>query len=406
MKHVGKRLWHFKVLLMAAAFVVMVPILSYAATGNNTIQTSVNIIGSVSNPDNLSICADETIHDSAGNTVMEQDADLGAVFEKRSGGYRAKVDLISGMRYYVTDGLQSVAFVAEDAEIMLSLADGEKRETSENVLGTSETDEAQEDSKAADSGSADVKKTSNTSSDGILSLKTKQPEVGTSGKSVKYVIDSLSTAKDNISDAYVLQVEVPSGMVLKNVYCGTYNKEAKLELICKTEKDGQWHSWYEDINTLHGTHCDVKEAYIAEDDRICAFALTSDHVPEGFEMNKNDPLYYVMDVKDEAADTSAAGKAKLTAYVDGKKSTSESDSIIKIAAEEIIQTGDDNMLFIISLITFIVSIVTMISYVTIRILMFRREERAQKDVLSVVFSKEREAQTNEKMSALIQKRPG
>ncbi len=354
-----------------------------------TIQADISLTGKVTNPSDLCIKAGESIYDQSGETILLTDDDTAVSFEKRAGGYAARATLYKGAKYYVTDGEGKVSFSADTDTIVLSF-DGSvsqqssKRQADENDIQIPETE----------------------SKSTVLNLKTKTPSKSAQGKAVKFVIDSLSGSKDKVSDAFLLQVSLPDGMRLDSIYSGTYNQDVKMQLVCQTEKDGKWHSWYEDISSLKGQMCDTNEFSLSQDDRISAFALSCDNAPEGFEMNKEDPLYYTMTVTGDA-DTTAAGGTRLTAYVDGKKESSDSASVIEIATQEIIQTGDENFLFIGSMILMIISLVTMFTYITIRILFYRRQEKVESGALpDVVFRGPAGIEHSEKMAALIRDKSG
>ncbi len=403
-----------RICVICVGLLFFAPCMCVFAADGETIDASINVTGKVETPNSLKVIAGEQINDASGKAVLEKDEDAGLAFEKRAGGYSTHGTLYKNVKYYVTDDVSKVLFVAETDNIVVSFDGSVSQQSSEPRKDEDEKKKAdnkkiegdkEEEISVLSAESTEVETDSGNSE--VLDLKTKEPSSTAKGKTVKYVIDSLAGAKDKVSDAFLLQVDVPSGMTLEKVYCGTYNKEVRMQLVCQTEKDGEWHSWYEDLSSTSGNVCDTSSISLAEGDRICAFALSCDQVPEGFEMNKDDPLYYTMNVVGDSADTSAAGKAKLTAYVDGKKESSDSESILEIAAQEIIQTGDDNFLFIGSMIMMIVSLATMFTYITIRIILYKKEEKiASGKAPEVVFSRERGKQTNEKMSSLIQKRGG
>lgn len=336
----------------------------------------------------LRICYDENMHDDGGNVVASKDDMVEAVFETDGDTFIAEVQLYDGIRYYVSDGVDQVSFVAEDANVDLSF-DGGISGPEEDAMEDTNEEDAEE----------------NTG----MEVSAQMDEINV-GDSVKCIVSQLTGSKDKESDTFLLQCEIPEGMDLETVYTGTYSHDVSLTLLCKTEDENKWHIWGENISSKKGDTFYTTDISLADGDRISAFAVSAEEIPQNFSLNENDPCYYKAKVTDEDAVREYKGMVKVSAYVDSKKESESTTyttttTVIK-ENQNVVKTGDENIILVGSFILLIISVLTLFSYIVVRIVLYKREERIEKEVLPVKFSKYTNADTSEKMSSLLSKKPG
>lgn len=350
----------------------------------------------------LRICSDESIYDSNGNAVLVKDDAVNGTFVKEGEQCKAQAELYSGVRYYVSDGVSQTMFEADGVVVDVSF--GNEVEVNNSNVSEEQSEESSSEKSEEQSTKEPTEVQEQNVSTGKLGVNAKIPQAVNSGGNVKCVVDKLSGAVDGVSDTFLLQCDVPKNMELKSVYTGTYSDDVNLQLLCKTESDGKWHSWGEGIRSNTGETFETSSMNIAEGDRVCAFAISAESVPEGFTLNEEDPCYYYVKVIDESAEKDYNGTAKVTAYIGGEKSASE--STFATALQTGVQTGDENYLFFGSLILMVVSFCVLLSYIVIRIVVYVKEENVERTALPVTFNKHRDRDTSEKMSSLFGKKPG
>lgn len=331
---------------------------------------TIRLTGCDTDAGELRIIADENINDNRGNALLKEGEHIQADFVREGDICTAQAALYPSARYYVSDGISKAAFTAEDTQISVSL-----KETAAPKPATSKLSVRTKASKAA-------------AQDGVL----------------KCVVSSLSSAQDVASDTFLLQCEVPEGAVLDSVYTGSYSADVKLDLLCRTLKDGQWHLWKENISSAKGQTYQTDDISLAQGDRISSFAISTASAPEGFCLKEEDPCYYYVTLTDAQQAESYGASVKVTAYLDGEKSSDKSS--FASAAVKIVQTGDDNILFIASVIAYCLSVITLVSYLVCRVVFYKREEAVSHMRLPVRYAKGQDQSPHEKMSNLLEKKPG
>ena len=398
-------------LTVVASCIFLVPV--SAATGSE-LNAQVAVTGYTGDPLQLSLKAGEDVYNAAGKLVLIKDNDIGASFTKRAGGYAADAILYEGVNYYVSDGVEAIGFVAETSSIVVNFSEGVITDDegtvhvegsssgSDDEIVTADSVAGSEPSSGVSSKSVDAP---DKSSD-VINLKTSAPEEAVVGKTVKYTVDALTASKNNNSDAFLVQIDIPDGMKLINVSTGKYNKQVKLDVLCKTEKENKWNMWYEGIDSLTDTVCDTNSSSISDEDRIVAVAVACDNVPEGFEMDKQTPMTYTMEVLSDSGEVSE-GFARLSAYVNGKKEVSEGRQVSQVSESSAVQTGDDNYIVTISVLLIILSQLTMWSLIVFRVVMHKKEQKSYDTPFTVSsYGKADSGGSGKKMAALIRDKSG
>ena len=347
----------------------------------------------------LRVYCDEEIYSSSGKKLTSTEDALNCTFTKEDEKCVTTASLYTGVKYLISDGIESVTFTldipssdAKQVDMIVSWKDAGQSDG-----GTATTDaETDETNVTGDETASKMSKT------GALDVSTKGPSTAGIGDTVKYTITSLTGAED--SDTFLLQCNIPKGMELVSVYTGTYNSDVKMELLCKTENDGMWHSWGTDISSLKGSTFSTKDISFAEGDRISAIALSAETIPKDFALVKEDPFYYQMKIVSEEGVENNGAKARLTAYVGKTKQSSESRFLMAI--KNGVQTGDDNYLLIGSFILLVVSVVFLMGYLTVRVVGNKREQIYADKGAPVKFKKDKTAGEGKELTFLKDKNPG
>lgn len=352
----------------------------------------------------LRIGAGETLYDSGGDALLKEGDEVSAVFSKEGDICTAKADLYKGIKYYISDGIDKVSFVPEKMVCKVSFNNSTKDKAVTDTSSGSTKSGNSDSLKTSEEVSQESETETVQVSDTVLGVKTKTPRAVADGEELKCVVSSLSGSSDTDADTFLLQCEVPKGTVLESVYTGTYNEEVTLELVCKTEKDGQWHTWGENISSLKGETFKTDGITFSEGDRICSFAISAANAPKGFSLKEEDPCYYYVRIVDKDSVADFNGTTKVTAYLDGKKVSNESKFTTLI--QDGVQTGDDNVILIGSFILLIISVVTLISYIICRVVFYQKDKAASHQKLPVTYRKGEVQGTQGKMSDLLGKKPG
>lgn len=379
--------------ILTLMLVILCPVSIFAAVTEKeavTVQLT-DYGGEVSE---LRMGADENLNDSKGNLLLKEGEEIQADFAKEGNICIAQVELYKNVRYYISDGVDKVTFVPDSMVCKVSF---DKKETTD-TSGQTDLASAEDESSSDDGQSEDL------ATGKELNVKTKTPKAVTQGDMLKCTVSSLSGSSDTDSDTFLLQCEVPKGTTLESVYTGSYNADVRLDLICKTEKDGQWHTWGEGISSAKGETFNTDTISFSEGDRICAFAISAAEAPKGFCLKEEDPCYYYVKIVDKDSVEDYEGLTKVTAYLDGKKSSSESKFTTLLQAE--VQTGDENVIFIGSFILLCISVITLVSYVICRVIFYKKDKAASQMKLPVTYRKGETQGTQGKMSDLLEKKPG
>lgn len=357
---------------------------------------TIQLSGFDGEPGELRIGADEKLNDNKGNLLLNEGEEIQTSFSKDGSLCISAAELYKGVRYYISDGVNQITFVPESTVCKVSFQSA-GRASSESAAGSQNGDMSDEE--GAETASAE----GNASSEG-LGIKTKSPKAVNEGDLLKCTVSALSGASDTESDTFLLQCDVPKGTVLESVYTGSYNADIKLDLICKTEKDGQWHTWGEGISSAKGETFKTDTISFAQGDRICQFAISASEAPKGFSLKEDDPCFYYVKIVDKGGAENYRGLTKVTAYLNGNKSASESSFTTLIQKQ--VQTGDSNVIFIGSFILLCVAVIVLVSYIICRVVFYRKEKTAAGQKLPVKYTEGKPQGTQGKMSDLLQKKPG
>lgn len=387
---------------MMLVIAVLLPVTIYGRALDKLL-VNLTIIG-YSGDGTLSLYADESIFDDNGDIIIEKDTPIECNFEKSGNDYLGNTSLYSDVRYYVSDGVKKAQFVPTSLNVTISMSDGSALNSDMNTE-TVEDISVIDDSDTALSNSEPLKN--------VLGISTKSINKANVGDTITYIVDNIKGATDTLSDTFLLQCSVPEKMKLKSIYTGSYTNDVNLELLYKTESDNEWHSYGHSLSSLKGTRIDVDELGINADDNITIFALSAESVPEGFALKKDDPCSYDMEVLEDGANIENS-LAKVTAYVGDAKASSESyfmTTLATISANGVngngnVQTGDDNYLYIGSVILMVVSLLVGISYIIVRIITYKKEEIATRPGSPVTFKKTKTTGDGRKMAELLGKKPG
>lgn len=340
----------------------------------------------------LRLCSEKDVYDDTGTKVIGKEEEIVCEFSSSESGVVAEVNLYSGISYYISDGVESVSFTPE----FLS-AEGEVLEYVVEWGGASDSKSSSIDAVATEVGEGEV-----SDKTGVLVMSTQGPSAAAVGDIVKYTITEIRGERD--TDTFTLQCEIPEGLELVSVFTGTYNSDAELELLCQTQNDNKWHMWGENISSLKGEIFETSDISFAKGDRICAFAISVKEAPEGFSLMKQVPMYYRVKIVDEKGLNNKSAKAKVSAYIGDKKESCE--KTFSTTIQEVVQTGDENVMMVVSFIILILSVAVLFGYITVRLVGERREKKIEKNGVNVKFKKDKSAGEGVKLTFLKDKDPG
>jgi len=339
----------------------------------------------------LRLCCEKDIYDDTGTKVMGKDEELACKFSSSEQGAQTQVTLYSGISYYVSDGVESKSFTPEflttDGKLLnytIEWGTGDALEQNDISSGNDEEEKSSDGDK------------------GVLVMSTQGPSAAAVGDTVKYTITEVYGESD--SDTFTLQCDIPEGLELVSVFTGTYNSEAKLELLCQTQNDGKWHMWGENISSLKGETFETSDISFAQGDRISAFAISVKEAPKGFSLMKQQPMYYRVKIIDEKGLNNKAARARVSAYVGDTKESCE--KTFTTAIQQVVQTGDENTMMVISFVVLIISAAVLFGYITVRLVGERREKRIEKNGVNVKFKKDKSVGEGVKLTFLKDKDPG
>lgn len=372
--------------LLCFVMVITIPVLAAPLTSG---EIHLMVSGYKGDVAQLRLCAGEDVYDDTGTKVLAEDEEIAGSFSTNGEKVETDVTLYSGIGYYLSDGVSSVSFIPD-----FLARDGAKLDYPLE-WDMDEEDNIDEEEEVSDNASAD-------SSGNALSMATQGPSAAAVGDIVKYTITKVQGEDD--SDTFTLQCEIPEGLELLSVFTGTYNTEAKLELLCQTQEDGVWHMWGENISSLKGELFETSEISFAKGDRIKAFAISVKEAPKGFALEEKVPVYYKVKILDETGLNNKSAKAKVSAYVGDKKQSCE--RTFTTVMQQVVQTGDDNILMIASFIMLIVSVLLLLGYITVRLICAKREEKVERQGVNVKFKKDKSAGEGVELTFLKDKNPG
>lgn len=389
---------------MALSFLVLfhMPVMAVERT---LVQTDVVVDGYSGDTSQLRIRCEENIYDTDGKKLTDPESDLNCSFSNTDGKVQTQAEIYPGVRYAVSDGIDSVKFVLDRNKVQ----DGNAADVIINWNGSAAVDVSaapttSEENEQNESGANSADNSTNeTGGVDALTVATKGPAAAAVGDVVKYTVTEIKSESD--SDTFLLQCDIPKGTELVSVYTGSFNSDIALELLCKTENDGMWHSWGQNISSAKGSTFNTEDITFADGDRISSIALSAESAPKDFVLDKQDPFYYQLKIVSEEGTKVDGSKVKVTAYVDNSKQSSESGFSLT-TVQNTIQTGDDNYLLVGSVILIFVCVVVLIGYITVRIVTSNNEKSYQKHGKRVKYKKDKSAGVGQKLTFLKDKDPG
>lgn len=343
----------------------------------------------------LRLCGGEDVYDATGAKVLSEDEEISCTFSMGGDGIaEAEVTLYSGIEYYLSDGIESVSFTPD------FITNGEKALDYSIDWDFDETDE--EDNEEDNKEESTTTRQPVEGDEKSLTMSAQGPSAAAVGDIVKYTVTEVKG--EHNSDTFTLQCEIPEGLELISVFTGTYNAEAKLELLCQTQADGKWHMWGENISSLKGQLFYTSEISFADGDRIKAFVISVKEAPKGFALEKQAPMYYRVKILNEKGLNNKSAKARVSAYVGDEKQSCE--RTFTTIAQQVVQTGDDNVMMLASFILLAVSVIVLLGYITVRLIGTKREERYERQGVDVKFKKDKSAGEGVELTFLKDKNPG
>jgi len=137
---------------------------------------------------------------------------------------------------------------------------------------------------------------------------------------------------------------------------------------------------------------------------VSAFAISVKEAPKGFSLMKQQPMYYRVKIIDEKGLNNKAARARVSAYVGDTKESCE--KTFTTAIQQVVQTGDENTMMVISFVVLIISAAVLFGYITVRLVGERREKRIEKNGVNVKFKKDKSVGEGVKLTFLKDKDPG
>lgn len=203
--------------------------------------------------------------------------------------------------------------------------------------------------------------TSNTKQDAVKLSHGASASAAATGDTVSYTLKELYNQSGEIADNFSFHVTIPAGSCLTSIYTGTYTKDATLAFIYKTKNHAEWKIGNENISALKAETIQAQDLSLEEGDYITEFTFSAESVPSGFAMKQDDPLKYNVKVLSSEEGKTLNIQTALSSYVQKEKSyTSNGTSTTVING---VQTGDGNVLMVVSLVGLIVSVIGLIGYV-------------------------------------------
>ena len=192
------------------------------------------------------------------------------------------------------------------------------------------------------------------------------PEVTSPGQIIRFTIDSVKNESIVSADKFTLTDELPKNVYLTDLYTGSYNEEVSMIVLYKTNLSNEWKEWKKGISSFKGETLNVSDLKLKEKERITEFAIQYGTVMPGFDVSPIDNAFYNVKVGDVKENEELINNITLTAYVDNRKLTSSHQTKTKITVKKkdpdkkkepkkTVKTGDDNYLYLLSLIELIIS---------------------------------------------------
>ncbi len=189
---------------------------------------------------------------------------------------------------------------------------------------------------------------------------------------VTYTLEELYNETGKLAENFSFHVTLPEGSRIEKFYSGTYTQECELSLSYKERGTNLWKIADEHISSTTAKTIDFST--LTEGGEISEIIFSAATVPSGFQMKKEDPLYYTVRVLSEAQSGQKLDvKSNFSSYIDSVKTgNSEQRPLILVDG---VKTGDGNILYVISLIGMIGSVVLILAYFVFLLIQKRQASR-------------------------------
>lgn len=298
----------------------------------------------------LQLYADEDI-----SLAYKKGTDMNIRFtENDDGTFYANVLLPVGYKY-VLKGKSSICDVDTspygntDDDVVISVTLKENAVYSEQTVFS------------VDKTNQDTDKNNNNENNAIKLSHDTSASAAATGDTVSYTLKELYNQSGEIADNFSFHVTLPAGSCLSSIYTGTYTKDATLAFIYKTKNHAEWKIGNENISALNAVTIRAQDLALEEGDYITEFTFSAETVPSGFAMKQDDPLKYNVKVLSSEEGKTLNIQTALSSYIKKEKSYTSNGTSTTVMNG--VQTGDGNVLMVVSLIGLILSVVGLIGYV-------------------------------------------
>lgn len=214
---------------------------------------------------------------------------------------------------------------------------------------------------SVDKTNQDTDKNNNNENNAIKLSHDTSASAAATGDTVSYTLKELYNQSGEIADNFSFHVTLPAGSCLSSIYTGTYTKDATLAFIYKTKNHAEWKIGNENISALNAVTIRAQDLALEEGDYITEFTFSAETVPSGFAMKQDDPLKYNVKVLSSEEGKTLNIQTALSSYIKKEKSYTSNGTSTTVMNG--VQTGDGNVLMVVSLIGLILSVVGLIGYV-------------------------------------------
>lgn len=208
--------------------------------------------------------------------------------------------------------------------------------------------------------------TTTTVPDPKIVVKKSAPETAVIGESVQFTIDEIRNDSTKEVNRFTLSDELPKNVNMTSLYTGTYSDELKYTVLYKTNLTSDWKVWKSDVSTTKGQTLQVSDLSLSTNEYITEFAMQYGTVPPGFCLNANDRATYHVTVGNAKEGTKLVNNIHLTAYRNKNKLTSDDTTTTTVQKKPTtkitVKTGDNNYLYAICLMLFILSVIGFVAY--------------------------------------------
>lgn len=208
--------------------------------------------------------------------------------------------------------------------------------------------------------------TTTTVPDPKIVVKKSAPETASIGESIMFTIDEIRNDSTKAVNRFTLSDELPKNVNMTSLYTGTYSDELKYTVLYKTNLTSDWKVWKSDVSTTKGQTLQVSDLSLSKNEYITEFAMQYGTVPSGFCLNANDKATYHVTVGNVKEGTKLVNNIHLTAYRNKNKLTSDDTTTTTVqknpTTKTTVKTGDNNYLYAICLMLFILSMIGLVTY--------------------------------------------